>query len=65
MFKEYKFIDKVREEGKLFNWFQAIEYLLRTIEIGNYDFIKDKIWIPMKVWNQAIYEGINLGEIRF
>jgi len=64
-FKEYKFITKIEKLESLLKWFEAINYLLRIIEINNYDFIKGKIWIDLKTYNQAVSEGIDLGDIRF
>jgi len=64
-FKEYKFITKIEKLESLLKWFEAISYLLRIIEIDNYDFIKNKIWIDLKTYNQAVSEGIDLGDIIF
>ena len=64
-FKEYKFITKIEKLEKLLIWIKAINDLLTIIEIGNYDFIKGKIWIDLKTYNQSISEGIDLGVRRF
>jgi len=64
-YREYKFIIKIEKLEKLLKWFEAINYLLRIIEIDRYNFIKNKIWIDLKTYNQAISEGIKLGDIRF
>lgn len=62
---EYKFIAKIKEIGKLLNWFIIIFDLLRVIETNNYNFIKNKVWVEINDWNSAINEGIDLGEVRF
>ena len=65
MLKQYKFITKIREEGKLLNWFEAIGFLCDIIECNNYDFIKDRIWMDMKVHNELVEKEINIRGIRF